>query len=212
MTLSSARKRIGLAALIMQLCVVGAGLFLAVLALSPRQAAASLVTAEYAWLGTAGWRADGTLRYDDAVAVPSARGAGFGGLVVGIDYLDFAIYDQTGLQRGAWVQVLDGVALYNTLRVTLNPSAMLFTGNLDMGNGNGTARAHFLQGTLGTGAGAGTVLAWNRAVADRGNGTLPFAIAEDPAPVSAPGSLTLTLIGGLAMIGGVRARARLHPR
>ena len=181
------------------------------IALQCASASAALINASYSWFGAKGWTASGTIRYDDSIMYPAAAGPAWGAFSTGIDYLDLSIYDNTGALKGAWVEILNSVAQYNTLRITLDTSAavdVLAGGSkLDLGITTDTTRPDFFGGTLG--AGKTLTIGWNRVIADTGPAALTFTLVADPAPIPAPPTILLMLLGlGLAAsFGGRYARA-----
>ena len=149
-------------------------------------AQATFITAEYAWTGTTnGWSAFGTVRFDDAVAAPTARGAALGGYSQGIEFLDLEITNNAGTRIGYWVQIDAFVPLYNTLNVTLNSAALTFAPglNFEAGITNGSRATYFAARP-----GSQALIVNNRVVTDRGaTGALPLMVSETPVP--APSAL-----------------------
>jgi len=132
---------------------------------------------------------------------PAASGVSWGAFNTGIEYLDLAIYDNTGLLKGAWVEIMAGVVQYNTLRITLDtraPVDQLAAGSkLDLGTTADLTRPHLFAGNIG--AGKTLIIGWNQVIADTGPGALTFTRVADPAPIPAPPTILLMLLGlGLA--------------
>lgn len=177
------------------------------LALSCASASAALVDATYSWTGAKGWSASGSIRYDESIMYPAAAGPAWGAFSTGIDYFDLSIYDSTGALKGAWVEILNSVAQYNTLRITLDTSAavdVLASGSkLDLGITTDSTRPDYWGGTVGSGK--TLVIAWNRVIADSGPGVLTFTAVADPTPTPTPATAALLLLG-LGLAAGFRGR------
>ena len=183
------------------------------LALYCASASASFINATYSWTGNKGWIASGSIRYDDSILYPAAAGPSWGTLNTGIEYLDLSIYDAAGLLKGSWVQILNSVVQYNTLRITLDTSGpvdVLASGSkLDLGITTDTTRPDYWGGTVGPSK--NLVIGWNRVLADSGPSAVGFTLIPDPPPedVSAPGAAPLVLFGLLGVVAS-RARGRRY--
>jgi hypothetical protein len=179
------------------------------IALQCAPVAASLINASYSWSGAKGWTASGAIRYDDSIMYPAAAGPSWGAFNTGIEYLDLAIYDNKGLLKGAWVEILSGVVQYNTLRITLDTSAAIHQlaagSKLDMGTTADLTRPHLFAGNIGTGK--TLIIGWNQVIADSGPGSLTFTPVADPPPTTTPTPATAALLLlGVALAAASRGR------
>lgn len=174
----------------------------AALALCCGPASASMITADYAWTGSGGWGASGTVVFDSTDPAPSVSG----GLVSGIDSLSFEITDRDGDPYAAGWSVLSGVAQVDWLLATIDPVALVFTGDLQLGFGSPRQALVFLPSM------ADAWLVVDGGGRDFGNKSLTLTLREpDPTPIQAPAVNALLGLGLLAL-GVSRARRGRHAR
>lgn len=167
---------------------------------------ASLVTADFRWIGAnANWSAEGTVLFDDATT-PTVTGT----TVTGIDSIWFSLLNPDGDPHAAGWAILGGVAQYDWLLATIDPVALTFIGNLQLGVGDPPQALLFNANPFG-------MLVVNGAVREFGPRSLPLTLRSEPEPepqpptmpIPVPGAMALLSLG-LMILGGYRANAARH--
>jgi len=175
---------------------------LALVAALMSQSAMAMMVSTYTWSGPANWRAFGEVRFDEAVANPTARGSGVGNYSTGIEYLDLTLVNSAGVNVGYWVQIDNFVPQYPSLKVTLDSAAMAFAFGVmfEAGSLEGQRNSYFAVKP-----GIEAIIQWNKKLGDKGPaGTMPLAAAVN---VPIPSTL-LSVLLGLTVLGWMQARTQ----
>ncbi len=116
--------------LILLLCMIGLN-----------TAHASLITKGFQWLGDGGYKAQGTLIYDDNFTTVTDS--------AGINFLEISFFDPSNALVFNTIDVQNGVVLYGSLDLTFDATTMEFLGSFDMGADTGNPGELFLAGDIG---------------------------------------------------------------